>query len=186
METNEADPGDCGQFRSCLTTCHILTLAMKLLSIFTFLYCIGLSVTAGEQKVQVSGGVPNPGTYSLQGTDGSLSSLLTLAGEVRDSDRITVKVRQTDAEALVWIFRMSGYYDGVIDYIIPPGSSIYVVECVGLGLGNLTTKELEKIGAKRSRFKERKHLGEVSLLLLQSKPKEANKPVETTPVSAPH
>lgn len=120
---------------------------------------------ATVSSVTVAGSVVNPGCYVLGKKLATLSAFLEKAGGLQSSgsDQIRVTFGGENGDSRFRQFRAAEIYAGNRDYVVPDGAGIFVVPCIGAGLGNLTPQAFAALQASRRRFWERVGAGQVTV-----------------------
>lgn len=136
----------------------------------TLIFLIGLIllplVANGESsEITIGGSVGKPFKTSNDSETVTLASALEQAGGIKPtgSDRINIRYRMNDQ---LHIMQLDGlkFYQGNIDYVLPAGATVFVSDCVGLGLGNLDEAEFAELNAQRLDYLQRKAEGKVRIL----------------------
>lgn len=123
-----------------------------------------LHVVRATQNVPLSiaGAVAVPGSYTVSKQEATLSLLLERAGwfAPSGSDQIKISFLVGD-EVRIFMLRGGEFYANDRDFALPAKSTVYVFDCVALGLGIFSAAEFTRLEEKRRDYLERKHLGKV-------------------------
>lgn len=126
----------------------------------------GLTGRAADSElvISVAGSVAKPTKIHFAAKEATLSEAFERAGGIAKtgSDEIRVFLAEGDG-GRVKILRGITFYSGKLDYRLPTGSRVLVLECVALGLGNLGPHGFSKLEQARSEYLERKRSGKIEL-----------------------
>jgi hypothetical protein len=130
----------------------------------------------------IFGSVEKPARYVVKKDEATLATLIERAGGVVawGSDHIHVVATTSDGARFSRRIRAAEFYAQDIDYVLPEKTEVMVLDCAGLGLGNLTPAGYKNLQEKRTLYLRRKQAGKVVTMALSLRLNHADKAPEPT------